>query len=285
MANPINPAKRAKLLIENYIEAKLSGPTSGYDIQQVDDNSLEHYYILIRPNSGVYKGQQYIMELKTEYGQGDDKTHYPINAPYAHFITNIFHVNISSNGGSICLDMLKDKSKWSPLNSFDTIVQNILLLFDEPNNASPYNGEASRIWVQCEKAFNQAVHKKMSVSDIDKLHAEHFTAFTTEAERVMRTNALKAYGRWFPQLDPEHKEYAARVEANNAKFAALKAAYEADEAARKKKKTDALSATSSTPSSSSSSSTSSSSSSSTSSTSEAPTEKKAAPRWAKYQKK
>ena len=217
-----NPARRIKAMMETYFESRVEGPKYGYEIRIVEPENYEHYYILLKPLSGVYKGQKYIMEMKTTFGNGADQASYPTNAPYVHFITNIFHVNISSNGGSICLDILKDKEKWSPLNSFDTLVQNILLLFNEPNNASPYNGEASRIWVECEKKYKAFKTAKMTVQDSDTLYLQCFDVFMKNAVNVMNKNDYTQYSKWFPELDPTHIEYQNRCKIDIDEFDKLK---------------------------------------------------------------
>lgn len=192
---------RIKLLFENYVEARLSGHMSGYDIRQVDPDDFEHYYVLVQPKSGVYKGHSYILELKTTYGS--DKTKYPIHPPYAHFATDVFHVNISCNGGSICVDILKEKEKWAPTYSFDLIMQNILVLFDQPNNASPYNSEACRIWVDCERKFKDLKHdlgKNPTLQAVEQLHDDCFAPFSERAKTTMRSNDMRKYYKYFPQL-------------------------------------------------------------------------------------
>lgn len=247
MANVrVNPAKRMKAMVENYLEARKEGPKNGYEIRLVEPENYEHYYILVKPLAGVYKGQKYIMEMKTTYGLGTDQTQYPVNAPYVHFVSNIFHVNISSNGGSICLDILKDKSKWSPLNSFDTIVQNILLLFNEPNNASPYNGEASRFWVECEKNFKAKKRSGMTVLQSDTLYLECFEPFISESKRVMNTNNMKSFAKWFPELDPKNEDYKERLTADNNELIQLEESFNRLKLATKKSSSTAGSTASST---------------------------------------
>jgi flagellar biosynthesis GTPase FlhF len=179
------------------------------------------------------------MEMKTSYGHGSDITTYPINAPYIHFISSILHVNISPNGGSICLDILKDKSKWSPQNSFDTIIQNILLLFNEPNNGSPYNGNASKIWVDCEKEYKALKNASMTVAETEEIYMKCFDPFIKEARHVMLTNNFKRYSQWFPELDKADPAYQQRLVADKEEldsleemFAKLKNARKAAKAAK-----------------------------------------------------
>lgn len=228
----MNKIKRNNLLIENYVEARLSGSLSGYDIRPVSKDSFEHFYILIHPKAGVYKDHSYIIEMKTTYGT--DHTTYPINSPYMHFITDVFHVNVSAKGGAICLDMLKDKSKWSSLNSFDTIVQNILLLFDEPNNSSPFNGDASRIWIECEKQYKANSNSKMSVKELDAIHERCFQPFNDAALRVMKNNNIKQYAKWFPYLDLDDPDFQKRTDDDMTDFNIVKGVYNELQAKRAK---------------------------------------------------
>ncbi len=292
-----NMAKRLKALMENYLEARKEGHKYGYEIRLVEPDNYEHYYILVKPIAGVYKDQKYVMEMKTTYGRGDDTTKYPINAPYVHFITNVFHVNVSSSGGSICLDILKDKQKWSPLNSFDTIVQNVLLLFNEPNNASPYNGEASRIWVACEKKYKSLQKPNMTVAESEELYIECFAEFIEAAIKVMNSSDLKQYAKWFPELDPDADEYKKRMSDDSAELEELEKTFAAMKARKSAKvqstsssvSTDVSSLVSADTSSSVSTNTSSSVSTNTSSsvstteptTQQAPAKKN---RWDKYRK-
>lgn len=231
-------ARRLKSMMGNYLEARRDGHKYGYEIRLVEPDNYEHYYILLKPLAGVYKNQKYIMEMKTTYGLGEDVTTYPNNAPYIHFITNILHVNISPNGGSICLDILKDKDKWSPQNSFDTLIQNILLLFNEPNNASPYNGEASRIWVDCEKNYKKKKTGRMSLSESEELYLECFEPFISESRKVMLTNNFEQYAQWFPELAERSPDYKKRVEADNAELQELEEMYAKMKATKKVQQPD-----------------------------------------------
>lgn len=232
-----NPASRIKNLLENYVEARKAGHMSGYDIRQVDPDNYEHYYLLIQPKNGVYKGHSYVLELKTTYGT--DGSQYPMNPPYAHFTTNVFHTNISSNGGSICVDILKDKTKWMPSYSFDLIVQNILILFDEPNNASPYNSEASRLWMDCEREFKQRkaeLGRNPSLKDVDRIREECFMPFSNKAMQTMQTNNLSQYYKYFPQLNNNKalmEEQKAEFDAMVAKIEEMKQRRKKDKAAEK----------------------------------------------------
>jgi ubiquitin-protein ligase len=192
-------AGRMRMLLSNYISAKKEGVNEGFDIQQITEDNFEHFYILFKPKSGLYKDQHQILEMKTVYGNGVSYK-YPLHAPLIKFVTNVYHTNISKSG-SICLDILKDKTKWMPTYDFAQIIYNIMLLYQEPNNSSPFNGEASRSYVDCEKVFNKLKHKHMSLEEEEKLKDKCFDTFKCKADTYAKKNNLKNFTKWFPQIE------------------------------------------------------------------------------------
>jgi hypothetical protein len=140
--------------------------------------------------------------MKTTYGHGEDATCYPLNAPYIKFNTAVYHTNIST-GGAICLDILKDKTKWSPLYDFSSIIRNILMLFNEPNNASPFNGEASRHYVDCERRYKDSKEKRMALKDEEYLKEKCCEPFKRHADKYAEGNHRELtnhYSKWFPRI-------------------------------------------------------------------------------------
>lgn len=231
-------AKRIRAMLENYLEARKEGPAVGdYEIRNVTPDNYEHFYVLIKPLAGPYKGHKYVLELKTTYGKDSDTMQYPDYAPYIHFITNILHVNISPGGGAICLDILKDKDKWSPLNSIDTVIRCIMLLMNEPNNSSPWNGEASRQWVECEKIYKQRMRPSMPEEAREGLYNECFQSFIANATAATAGNNLKQYSKWFAELDPQSNNYEAALAKEKEDFINLMETYEAMKVKKIKPKT------------------------------------------------
>lgn len=81
---------------------------------------------------------------------------YPYKAPLVKFETPCFHPNVDAHG-NICLDILKEK--WSAALSVRTILLSIQALLAEPNNESPLNVVAARLWDDKEE-YKKVLHKK-----------------------------------------------------------------------------------------------------------------------------
>ena len=84
----------------------------------------------------VYAGLKYKLSLAFP-------SEYPYKAPTVKFLTPCYHPNVDQHG-NICLDILKDK--WSAAYSVRTILQSIRALLGDPNNDSPLNPAAARLW-------------------------------------------------------------------------------------------------------------------------------------------
>lgn len=81
---------------------------------------------------------------------------YPVTPPQVKFTTKVFHPNVYHDG-FICLDILNES--WAPSMNIKTILLSIQTLLGEPNNNSPANEEAARLYKRSpEKYMQKAIH-------------------------------------------------------------------------------------------------------------------------------
>lgn len=67
---------------------------------------------------------------------------YPFNPPKVHFVTKIWHPNISSVTGAICLDILKDQ--WAAAMTLRTVLLSIQALLSSPEPDDPQDAVVAR---------------------------------------------------------------------------------------------------------------------------------------------
>lgn len=79
---------------------------------------------------------------------------YPYQAPEVTFVTPCFHPNIDVHG-TICLDILKEK--WSAVQSASSILLSIQNLLNDPNNDSPLNHVAAKMWGENAEEYRKSV--------------------------------------------------------------------------------------------------------------------------------
>ena len=69
---------------------------------------------------------------------------YPFEPPKMKFLTKVWHPNVSSASGAICLDVLKDK--WSPALQIRTILLSVQALMSAPNPDDPLRENVAEHW-------------------------------------------------------------------------------------------------------------------------------------------
>lgn len=107
------------------------------------------------PRDTVYAGLTYKLTLEFPHS-------YPYSAPIVRFATPCFHPNVDAVG-NICLDILKEK--WSALYDVRTILLSIQSLLSEPNNESPLNPQAAKLWndqTKYKKHLTEEYHRAMN---------------------------------------------------------------------------------------------------------------------------
>jgi hypothetical protein len=159
--------------------------------------------------------------MKLLYGRPETYC-YPIHSPNIVFLSPIYHTNVSTEG-TICLDILKDNTKWQPTYGFKEIILSILLLLDDPNTSSPFNGDAGVHYTHCQHSYQQKTKGIKDPKVLDEIRAEVFSNYTDHANKYYKKNQarlnfdLDTYVTYFPQIKNGFKW----TEAQQEKFIAL----------------------------------------------------------------
>lgn len=102
-----------------------------------DENNLHKWNGVIKGPSGTpYQNGKFEIKCKIPVS-------YPISPPEIIFKSKIFHPNIHSNTGEICLDILK--SHWTPAWSLSLACQALIVLLANPEPSSPLNCDAGNL--------------------------------------------------------------------------------------------------------------------------------------------
>ncbi|CAH0401783.1 unnamed protein product [Chilo suppressalis] len=119
----------AKRIKREFKEVMKSEEVAGgaIKLELVDNSWTELQGTIAGPPDTPYEGGTFLLEIKVPET-------YPFNPPKIRFITKIWHPNVSSVTGAICLDILKDQ--WAAALTLRTVLLSIqaLLSAAEPND-------------------------------------------------------------------------------------------------------------------------------------------------------
>mmetsp|Transcript_16826 Transcript_16826/g.47027 ORF Transcript_16826/g.47027 Transcript_16826/m.47027 type:complete len:178 (-) Transcript_16826:257-790(-) len=148
----VDSAAVAKRLQSELMGLMMSGD-EGISAFPDGDNIFSWVGTLKGGEGTVYEGLSYKLSLKFP-------NEYPFKPPLVKFETPCFHPNVDQYG-NICLDILKEK--WSAAYSVKTLLLSLQSLLGEPNNESPLNGYAAKLWVN-QVDYRRVLRKKYDES-------------------------------------------------------------------------------------------------------------------------
>ncbi|KAK5996053.1 Ubiquitin-conjugating enzyme E2 1 [Cladobotryum mycophilum] len=82
---------------------------------------------------------------------------YPFKSPSIRFSTKIWHPNVSSQTGAICLDTLG--SGWSPVQTIKTALISLRMLLEFPNPKDPQDAEVAKMLLEDPERFALMAHE------------------------------------------------------------------------------------------------------------------------------
>mmetsp|Transcript_11073 Transcript_11073/g.16891 ORF Transcript_11073/g.16891 Transcript_11073/m.16891 type:complete len:204 (+) Transcript_11073:134-745(+) len=78
---------------------------------------------------------------------------YPFAPPKMKFITKIWHPNVSSATGAICLDILKDQ--WTPALTIKTAMMSLQALLCSPEPNDPQDAQVAKMYLENKPEFDR----------------------------------------------------------------------------------------------------------------------------------
>ncbi|KAL7922217.1 ubiquitin-conjugating enzyme/RWD-like protein [Trichoderma austrokoningii] len=101
------------------------------------------------PGDTPYAGGKYFIKITLDQ-------QYPFKPPVMQFGTKIWHPNVSSQTGAICLDILK--TNWSPVQTIKTALLSIRMLLENPNPSDPQDAEVANMLLSQPEQFVEMAH-------------------------------------------------------------------------------------------------------------------------------
>ncbi|KAH7365218.1 hypothetical protein KP509_18G014700 [Ceratopteris richardii] len=155
---------------------------SGVSIQLLG-NSLSHLQGTIDGPSGTpYEGGVFTIDIQLP-------SSYPFEPPKMRFITKVWHPNISSQNGAICLDILKDQ--WSPALTLKTALLSLQALLSTPEPKDPQDAVVAEQYLKHNNTFiatarywTEAFAKRSSIGLHEKIQKIVEMGFSEEAARA-----------------------------------------------------------------------------------------------------
>ena len=118
-------------------------------------NNIMHLKCTIIPNDdSIYHFE--IDGVKSSYTlEINISNEYPFTEPKVKFNPTIFHPNVYSVTGDICLDLLKDA--WTPALTIHSLCLSILSLMNSPNTSDPVNAVAANLYDTDKEKYKEEV--------------------------------------------------------------------------------------------------------------------------------
>lgn len=143
---------------------------------------------------------------------------YPFQPVKMKFITKVYHPNVSSASGAICLDILKDA--WSPVLTLKSTLISLQSLLCSPEPNDPQDAEVAKHYTTSKGSFDEtarywtqiyaggpgqrgkstgkalAAQDEVAIAGLEKAHVDQFEALGFERGKVVSYTS-STHPSWF----------------------------------------------------------------------------------------
>eukprot|EP01006_Ploeotia_vitrea_P040578 TRINITY_DN66434_c9_g5_i3.p1 TRINITY_DN66434_c9_g5~~TRINITY_DN66434_c9_g5_i3.p1 ORF type:complete len:198 (+),score=97.43 TRINITY_DN66434_c9_g5_i3:58-651(+) len=130
---------------KEFRECQETKDDSGVWAALVDDDMSHWVGHIMGPENTPYEGGVFEVDIRVP-------KNYPFEPPKMRFTTKLWHPNVSSANGAICLDILKNE--WSPALTMRTALLSLQALLSCPNPDDPQDAQVANQYKKDLKAFN-----------------------------------------------------------------------------------------------------------------------------------
>lgn len=121
--------------------------SSGVNAVPISEGDIRHLKGIIKgPEGSPYEGGAFEVDIVIP-------RQYPFEPPKMKFLTKVWHPNISSQTGAICLDILKDN--WSPALTIKTALLSLQALMCSAEPGDPQDAEVAKMYMGNRDEFNR----------------------------------------------------------------------------------------------------------------------------------
>ncbi|KAI8883684.1 ubiquitin conjugating enzyme [Backusella circina FSU 941] len=153
---------QSALLLARQLKDLQKNPVEGFSAGLVEDNIYEWEILIIGASDTLYEGGFFKARLSFPNS-------YPIEPPTMTFITEMYHPNVYPDG-TVCISILhppgEDKygyeqanERWSPVHTVETILLSVISMLSSPNDESPANIEAAKMYRSDYPQFKKKVQR------------------------------------------------------------------------------------------------------------------------------
>ena len=134
-------------LRKELLECSKSEESSGITVQpSTPGNNFELRATIVGPAASVFEGGLFVLAIAVS-------SEYPFEPPKVKFLTKVWHPNVSSQTGAICLDILKDA--WTPAMSLHTTLLSISALLTAAEPSDPQDAVVAKQYIDDRSLYDQ----------------------------------------------------------------------------------------------------------------------------------
>ena len=119
---------------------------SGVSARPKGDNISHLFGSIQGPGDTSYEGGIFEVDITVP-------NDYPFEPPKMKFVTKVWHPNVSSQTGAICLDILKDQ--WSPAMTLRTALLSVQALLSSPEPNDPQDAQVAKQYLVNRREFDE----------------------------------------------------------------------------------------------------------------------------------